>query len=67
MPVPQTVAEVHRFLGMVAYLRKFIPNLSSNTAELRKLLETKENWNWTDQQTKQFRTLQQLVSQSQVL
>ena len=67
MPVPQTVAEVHRFLGMVAYLGKFIPNLSSNTAELRKLLETKENWNWTDQHTKQFRNLQQLVSQSPVL
>ena len=67
MPVPQTVAEVHRFLGMVAYLGKFIPNLSSNTAELRKLLETKENWNLTDQHTKQFRNLQQLVSQSPVL
>ena len=65
MPVPQTVAEVHRFLGMVAYLGKFIPNLSSNTAELRKLLETKENWNWTDQHTKQFRNLQQLLSQVQ--
>ena len=52
---------------MVAYLGKFIPNLSNNTAELKKLLETKENWSWTDQHTKQFRTLQQLVSQSPVL
>ena len=67
MPVPKTVAEVHRFLGMVAYLGKFIPNLSCNTSKLRKLLETKENWNWTDQHTEQFRNLQRLVSQSPVL
>ena len=67
MPIPQTVAKVHRFLGMVAYLGKFIPNLSSNTSELRKLLETKESWSWTDNHTKQFRNLQQVVSQSPVL
>ena len=52
---------------MVAYLGKFIPNLSYNTSKLRKLLETKENWNWTDQHTEQFRNLQRLVSQSPVL
>lgn len=67
MSIPQTVAKVLRFRGMIAYLGKFIPNLSSNASELRKLLETKENWNWTDKHTEQFRTLQQLVSRSPVL
>ena len=37
MPVPQNAPELYRFLGMLAYLGKFIPNLSSKTPELRKL------------------------------
>ena len=69
MPIPQSVAELHRFLGMVAYLQvgKFIPSLSSKTSDLRKLLEKDEDWNWFDKHTQQFKALQQLVTNSPVL
>lgn len=36
--VPTTKVELQRFLGMVNYLGKFIPNLSDETAPLRVLL-----------------------------
>lgn len=39
MPEPQDKSAVQRFLGMLQYLAKFIPNLSEVTAPLRKLLE----------------------------
>ncbi|CAB4018481.1 Hypothetical predicted protein [Paramuricea clavata] len=39
MPVPTSPAELQRFLGMVNYLGKFIPNLSDETAPLRALLK----------------------------
>ena len=66
MPIPQSVAELHRFLGMVAYLQvgKFIPSLSSKTSDLRKLLEKDEGWNWFDKHTQQFKAL---VTNSPVL
>lgn len=36
---PQNKTELQRFLGMVTYLQKFIPNMSELTQPLRKLLE----------------------------
>ena len=37
--VPQALTELQRFLGMVNYLSKFIPNLTEVTAPLRVLLK----------------------------
>ena len=39
MPTPSNKMEVQRFLGMVRYLGKFLPNLSEETAPLIQLLE----------------------------
>ena len=39
MSVPQSLTELQRFLGMVNYLSKFIPNLAEVTAPLRVLLK----------------------------
>ena len=41
MPDPTDKAGVQRFLGMIQYLAKFIPNLSEVTAPLRELVENK--------------------------
>ncbi|UYV79423.1 K02A2.6-like [Cordylochernes scorpioides] len=42
---PENKTEVQRFLGMVTYLGKFIPNLSDKTAPLRKLISNKSEEN----------------------
>ena len=52
---------------MVTYLGKFLPNLSDKTACLRKLIEKDATWGWTEERTKQFRELQNLVTSSPVL
>ena len=44
MPFPKNKKELHRFLGIMNYLEKFVPNLSKNTENLRKLLEKDTEW-----------------------
>ena len=44
MPVPTTKVVLQRFLGMVNYLGKFIPNLSDETAPLRALLRNENEF-----------------------
>ena len=39
MPLPRSVNELERFLGMVSYLWKIIPNLAEHTTPLRNLLK----------------------------
>ena len=64
---PSNKEELQRFLGMVTYLAKFIPNLSQTAAPLRVLLEKDVEWHWTDQQTVSFESLKQLVTKAPVL
>ena len=44
---PKNKEELQRFLGMVTYLAKFIPNYSQVAAPLRLLLEKDIEWHWT--------------------
>ena len=67
MPTPESPANLHRFLGMVQYLAKFVPNLASNSSALRQLLVKDANWEWTEEHTKQFHDLQFLVTNNPVL
>ena len=39
MPIPKSKIDLQRFLGMVKYVAKFVPNLSQMTAPLRILLK----------------------------
>lgn len=42
MPRPRTVEELRTFLGMIGYLRQFVPNYSIVAAPLTDILRTKE-------------------------
>lgn len=44
MPMPTDVPALQRFLGMVNYLRKFIPNHSEITAPLQQLTHKNTEW-----------------------
>ena len=46
MPVPTDVKSLKRFLGMVIYLAKFLPNLSSVCEPLRRLELKDAEWCW---------------------
>ena len=67
MPTPESPADLCRFLGIVQYLSKFVPNLASNSSALRQLLLKDVKWEWTEEHTKQFHDLHLLVTNSPVL
>ncbi|KAJ8364813.1 hypothetical protein SKAU_G00136440 [Synaphobranchus kaupii] len=67
MEKPQNKEEVRRFLGMVTYLAKFIPRLSTISAPLRMLLEQKNEWMWLQEQENCFQTLKNMLTSEPVL
>ena len=67
MPTPESPADLRRFLGMVQYLAKFVPNLVGNSSALRQLLVKDAKWEWTEEHNKRFHDLQLLVTNSPVL
>lgn len=69
-PRPRTVAQVRGFLGLVQYLRKFIPNLAEYTAILTPL--TKKGVAdiprlWHDKHEQAFEAIKRIVSSLPVL
>ncbi|KFM78222.1 Retrovirus-related Pol polyprotein from transposon 17.6, partial [Stegodyphus mimosarum] len=67
MPEPTDVPSLQRFLGMINYLAKFIPNLTTITAPLRQLLEKSVLWHWTEKHQKAFETFKELIAKAPVL
>ena len=67
MPVPQSPDELHRFLGMVTYYARFIPNLSTMTYPLRQLLQKDKKWVWSKQCQTSFDKLKSEILSDRVL
>ena len=68
MPVPKDKQAVQRLLGMVNYLAKFVPEVSSITAPLRSLLHHDVEWVWDkDVHEKAFEDVKQLLQNALVL
>ncbi|XP_064622558.1 uncharacterized protein LOC135484804 [Lineus longissimus] len=62
-PEPNNVPELRRFLGMITYLGRFIPNLASKTEPLRCLMSKKNSWVWEGPQKGAFASLKaELIS-----
>ena len=67
MAAPTSKEEVRRFLGMIQYLAKFIPDLSAKDAPLRQLLKKEVGFHWSRAQQESFRTLKDCCSKAPVL
>ena len=67
MPRPKNREELHRFLGMIAYLAKFVPHHSQISAQLRELMKDDVEWCWAPCQDWAFQQLQAMVTTSPVL
>ncbi len=67
MQIPTEKKELQRFLGMVNFLGKYIPDLSTVAAPLRKLLEKSSLWEWHDEHTRAWKELKKRISESPVL
>lgn len=57
MSSPTDVPSLQRFLGMVNYLGKFIPDLRELSAPLRDLIKKDNAWAWFPQHQKAFDVL----------
>lgn len=67
MPAPEDKQGLMRFLGMVTYLTKFVPNMSERTAPLRELLQDDVPWQWLPHHEQTFRDIQEILITSPVL
>ena len=67
MPEPTDVQSVKRFLGMVNYLSKFLPHLSTITEPLRRLEDKDVEWHWDENHQKAFEEVKHLITNHPVL
>ena len=58
---------LQRYLGMVTYVGKFIPNLSEITKTLRDLLQKDVVWQWTHSQEEALKTVYKAITNSGTL
>ena len=66
-PAPTCRKEISSFLGLVNFFSRFIPNLSTETEPLRRLLRKDVPWQWTEVQANTFKRLKDLISSELVL
>lgn len=67
METPTCKKELQRFLGMINFLARFLPDLSTRTAVLRNLLDKNNAWEWTAEHDQVFKGLKDIVSSKPVL
>ena len=67
MKRPENKTEVQRFLGMVNYLGKFLPHLSTKTAPLRNLLDERNEWSWQESQENAWIELKEILTSEPLL
>ena len=67
MPPPTNLEELRRYLGVVNYLGKFLPNATNTLSPLQNLLKKDVSWTWSSAQQEAFETIKKLVTSSPVL
>ena len=67
MPHPTDVEGVQRILGVVNYLSKFIPRLSTVCEPLRRLTDKKSEFDWMPQHERAFNEIKELLTQAPAL
>ena len=67
MPTPTDVKSLKRFLGMVTYLAKFLPHLSSVCEPLRRLELKDVEWCWLSVHDEAVQSIKNLVCEAPVL
>jgi hypothetical protein len=65
--LPRTVHQVHNFLGMAGYYRRFILNFSKFSKPITDLLKKEEKFVWNAERDEAFQTLKKLLTTSPVL
>ena len=64
---PSNVKEIERFIGMVTWLGRFIPNLSKLTSKLNDLRKKNQPFLWTKEHDRHFNAILRAVSEAKLL
>jgi hypothetical protein len=64
---PRSVTQIHSFLKLAGYYRRFIPNFSKIAKPMTKLLEKEVKFKWSPQYEEAFLTLNKLLTTAHVL
>ena len=67
MPNPTDVEAVRRLQGMITYLAKFLPRLSTIMEPIRRLTRQDCNWEWGEEQETAMSQLKRLVTTAPLL
>ena len=67
MQPPTDTAGVRRLMGMVNYLTRFLPNVSSAMTPIRKLTNKDKDFKWAEEHQKAFEDIKKLITSSRVL
>lgn len=67
MKMPQDKGSVARFLGLLKYIARFIPNLSKITANLRNLTRNDVQFHWNEEHEMEFKNLLKIISSDPIL
>lgn len=67
LETPSDKKQLLRLLGMVTYLSKFVPNLSSLTEPMRRLLKSDVEWLWDTDQQEALKTIKNSLVTAPVL
>lgn len=67
MKSPTNKKELQRFLGMVNYLRKFVPYLADIATPLQLLLKKDVSWLWTGTHEKVYNDIKKKITEAPVL
>jgi hypothetical protein len=64
---PTSVTQVHSFLGLPSYYRRFIPDFSTISKPITELLKKGNKYVWSKDYDEAFNTLKKLLTTSLVL
>ena len=67
MPDPASVPELRRWLGMVNYLGRFLPDLSQHLAPLNDLLRKDAHWVWEHAQSEAIKRVKHMLMKTPTL
>jgi len=59
-PVPKTVRDVRKFLGLANYYRQFVRNFAAIAKPLNMLTRKEEKWKWGEPQQKAFKQMKEI-------
>ena len=67
MPTPESRLKLQRVLGVVNYLGRFTPNISTITTPLRQLLKKDAAWEWHGEHDAAYQLLKFSIAKRPVL